>query len=283
MPSEEQIVHVSDTALMVAACRAIETVRPDGLVCDPLAERLAGARGKAIAQNVPGLPFLTFGIAIRSYFLDELVLDLVATQRVDTVLCLGCGLDTRPWRLRLPPELRWIEVDFPAMLEYKTGVLANEQPQCRLERIAADLNEASARQAVLAAAGDSRALLVTEGLLMYLPSETVEALAVEVAATSAISHWLLDLSSKEMSRRVAVDSIKSIENVRAPTHLDGVEIVATLQRNGWVSRRHRSYTSDAWQVASGRIQSMLGADPAPREEKPLPADDPSGVHVFTRG
>ena len=36
---ENQIQHVSDTALMVAACRALETVSEDGLVRDPLAER----------------------------------------------------------------------------------------------------------------------------------------------------------------------------------------------------------------------------------------------------
>jgi O-methyltransferase involved in polyketide biosynthesis len=49
---EQQIVPVSDTALMVAACRAMETPRPDGLVRDPLAERLAGERGMASAQSV---------------------------------------------------------------------------------------------------------------------------------------------------------------------------------------------------------------------------------------
>ncbi len=283
MPSEEEIFHVSDTALMVAACRAMETERPDGLVRDPLAGRLAGARGMAIAQSVAVLPLMAFGVAIRSHFLDELVLDVVSTQRIKTVLCLGCGLDTRPWRLPLPPGLRWIEVDFPALLEYKTDTLAGEPPHCRLERIAADLNEPAARRMVLGEPGGSRTLLISEGLLMYLPSATVEALAAEVAATSAISHWLLDLSSKEMSRRVTLDSIQSIQNVRAPTHLDGVEIVAALQRNGWVSSRHRNYTKDAWELASGRIQTMMAAHPAPREAQPLPAGDPSGVHVFARG
>jgi len=46
--SSDQIQHVSDTALMVAACRALETARADGLVRDPFAERLAGPRGDAI-------------------------------------------------------------------------------------------------------------------------------------------------------------------------------------------------------------------------------------------
>ena len=50
------ITHISDTALMVAACRALETGRPDGFLRDPFAARLAGERGKAIADALPGLP-----------------------------------------------------------------------------------------------------------------------------------------------------------------------------------------------------------------------------------
>lgn len=46
---EKQIGHVSETALMVAAWRAMETGREDGLLRDPYAEQLAGERGMAIA------------------------------------------------------------------------------------------------------------------------------------------------------------------------------------------------------------------------------------------
>jgi O-methyltransferase involved in polyketide biosynthesis len=62
----DQIQHVSDTALMVAACRAIETARADGLVRDPFAERLAGARGDAILRGISGWQLMCFGIGVRS-------------------------------------------------------------------------------------------------------------------------------------------------------------------------------------------------------------------------
>jgi methyltransferase (TIGR00027 family) len=279
---EQQILHVSDTALMVAACRAMETARPDGLVRDPFAERLAGMRGTAIARSIPGLPLMTFGVAIRSYFLDELVAHAIAEHCFETVLCLGCGLDTRPWRVELPADLRWIEVDFPAMLDYKTTLLASEQPKCRLEHIPADLNDATARHAILAAVGKARGLMVTEGLLTYLPAETVEALVVETASISPIRHWLLDLASPDLARRMGVDSYQAVENVRAANHLNGVEILATLRRNGWTTSQWRSYARDAWPIASSRIQAMMGTHRAPKPVEPLPADDPSGVHLFTR-
>ena len=147
-----EIAHVSDTALMTAACRALETDRPDGLIRDPFAARLAGERGMAIARALPGLERMCFGVGIRSRFLDELLLDTIQTQGIATVLSIGAGLDTRPWRLDLPAGLRWIEVDFPAMLDYKESVMAAEAPKCRRERLAADIADPSGRKSVFAAA-----------------------------------------------------------------------------------------------------------------------------------
>ena len=51
--SPSEITHVSDTALLVAGCRAIESERPDALVRDPFAARLAGERGRAMFNSVP--------------------------------------------------------------------------------------------------------------------------------------------------------------------------------------------------------------------------------------
>src|SRR5580704_7237855 len=67
-PREEEIAHVSDTALLVAACRAMETAHPIGIVRDPFAERLAGARGMAIARAFPFVETMRFGVGVRCRF-----------------------------------------------------------------------------------------------------------------------------------------------------------------------------------------------------------------------
>src|SRR5947207_10362396 len=117
--SHGEITHVSDTALMVAACRALESESPDGFVRDPFAARLAGERGMAMLRSQPQPEIMRFGMGVRSRFVDELLLEALACVPIATVLSIGCGLDTRPWRLDLPPDLRWIEVDFADMLDYK--------------------------------------------------------------------------------------------------------------------------------------------------------------------
>src|SRR6202142_4564519 len=95
----DRIQHVSDTALMVAACRAIETARADGLVRDPFAERLAGPRGDAILRGITGWQLTCFGIGVRTRFLDDLVVETIVRENSEVVLSVGAGLDTRPWRL----------------------------------------------------------------------------------------------------------------------------------------------------------------------------------------
>jgi len=288
-PSDADILHVSDTALMVAACRALETDRPDGLVRDPFAGQLAGERGMAIAQGLAqtradgrGLDMMRFGVGIRSRFLDELVLDVTTRRNVAAVLSLGAGLDSRPWRLDLPESLRWIEVDFPAMLDYKGAIMAQHQPKCRLERLSADLNDPSQRSAVFAAAGSAPALMITEGLLMYLPADTIDALAVEPPRMSGIQYWLTDLISTDF-RGLAQMDCQSIDNVRAAGHLNGEQILEIALRNGWTSAEWRNYVMDAWQAAPERVQELArNASASGKKLTPPPPGDPSGVRLLAR-
>jgi len=67
-PTHGEITHVSDTALMVAACRAIETEDANGFVRDPFAARLAGERGMAMLRGLPHPEMMRFLVAVRSRF-----------------------------------------------------------------------------------------------------------------------------------------------------------------------------------------------------------------------
>ncbi len=243
-PSNAEIAHVGDTALMVEACRALESESAEGFVDDRFAARLAGERGMAILKGLPYAEMMRFGIGVRSRFMDELLLEALASKQIETVLCVGCGLDARPWRLELPRDLRWIEVDFANMLDYKDALLAGETPRCRRERITVDLNDAAHRRVLYEAAGTVPALMITEGLLMYLPAATVEALAGEVRQQTAVTHWLCDITTTAFAKAINMDTLTSIRKVRAPDCLTGEQIFDVLGGQGWVSAARRSYLTD---------------------------------------
>jgi methyltransferase (TIGR00027 family) len=269
------IGHVSDTALMIAACRAHEAERPDAFTRDPFAARLAGERGMAIFDALPHRFIMDFGMAIRTKFIDDLVLEVAPD--VSTVVNLGAGLDTRPWRLDLAPELRWIEVDFPEMLDYKEGLMATETPRCRRERLTADLADPAQRRAVYAAVGPEPALMITEGLLMYLPAAAVDALARE----SSAAHWISDLTTTTFSKALGGGGAsRVIGHVQAEDHLEGEQILETIYRHGWRTAELRSYIRDL-DFAKDRIAKMMASRPEPPRPQFSP-DEPTGVHLFTR-
>jgi methyltransferase (TIGR00027 family) len=101
------LAHVSDTALWVAVHRATESKRKDALFHDPYAERLAGERGKQIVRELEPGGSSAWSIITRTAVLDELIMDAVRGG-ADTILNLAAGLDTRPYRLPVPPGIRWI-------------------------------------------------------------------------------------------------------------------------------------------------------------------------------
>jgi O-methyltransferase involved in polyketide biosynthesis len=157
-----------------------------------------------------------------------------------------------------------------------------EEPRCRVERIAADLNDQEHRKTAFASAGDGPGLLITEGLLMYLPASTVEALADEAVSLSGIRYWLLDSSSIDLARQVGMDARGAIQNVRAPGHLEGVEVLEAVGRHGWNQIRHRSYR-DSREFAAERIQAFIQSFIATGKPLPTPdPNDPSGVYLFGR-
>jgi methyltransferase (TIGR00027 family) len=223
---------------------------------------------------------MRFGIGVRSRFIDELLLEALASEKIATVLSLGCGLDTRPWRLDVPPDLRWIEADFADMLDYKNALMSAETPRCRREFIAADANDAAQRRNIYMAVGPAPALMITEGLLMYLPAATVEALAAEAQRTSGVAHWISDIMTTAFMKAINMDTPQSVRNMQAADSLTGEQILASIRSHGWRTPTHRSYITDMG-FAMQRIQRMFGDRPKPDGPPRATPDDPTGIHRFT--
>jgi methyltransferase (TIGR00027 family) len=278
-PANAKIGHVSDTALMVAACRAHENELEDAFVRDPFAARLAGERGVAILRALPHSNVVRLGLAVRTRFVDELLLEALSEYPITTVLSMGCGLDTRPWRLDLPSHLRWIEIDFREVLDYKDRVMLGETPRCRRERLSVDLNDPPQRSALYKAAGSARGLMISEGLLLYLPAATVEALAAEASNRSGVRHWISDITTSAFSRVLGggADTTEPIRHVQASDALKGEQILELVRRNGWTTSAMRSYITDVGFVLERVRRALAGAAP-PR--LPYPPHDPTGVHRF---
>jgi methyltransferase (TIGR00027 family) len=232
--SEPLIRTVSDTALWTAAYRADESDRPDALFVDRLARRLAGDRGEEIARRVKQSA-VRFAVVMRTAVMDDLIVGVVRDRGFDVVVNLAAGLDARPYRLELPKDLLWVEADLPGIVEYKETLLAGEVPGCRLERVPVDLSDPAARAGLFAdVAGRSRrVLVVTEGLLSYLPPEQVAALSRDLAAHKQFAEWITDLTGAHVVKRVKTAGHELKGGGSAPLFTPE-EGTAFFKPHGWV-------------------------------------------------
>jgi methyltransferase (TIGR00027 family) len=262
--NETPISDVTDTAAWVASYRARETLRSDALFQDPLAKVLAGSWGENIAtQNK------TFGaewyIIIRTLIIDTLILNAVKSG-VDTIVNLGAGLDTRPYRLDLPKELLWIEVDYPRIIEMKEKKLKGETANCRLERVALDLSLLDQRAQLLDSI-NSRAqqiLILTEGVLPYLTEQQVSSLAQDLSRQSHVHYWIVDYFAPGMIRTLGKRSNrKQMQN--APFLFNPSHWNEFFEESGWNMKEMKYVLSE------GR---RLGRNP------PLPAIGRLGFHIL---
>jgi methyltransferase (TIGR00027 family) len=245
MSDSSPIRNVSDTASWVAIYRAMESERPDALFRDPYARRLGGARGEAIVDSMPQGKSMAWPLVVRTAVMDEIVLRCVR-EGARTVLNLAAGLDSRPYRLDLPPALRWLHVDMPDMVAYFRDAMAGETPRCQVEFIAADLREATARHEVFArAAGHAPVLVITEGLLIYLTADDVAALARDLHDVAQAQWWLSDLASPVLLKFLEKSWAPQLRNSNAPFQFAPRNSTAFFAPFGWREREFHSTAEDA--------------------------------------
>lgn len=238
------IGNVSDTAYWIAHYRRMESERVDALFHDPLAGRLAAERGEKIANAMPRSYITAWAIVMRTCIIDDFI-RLAINEGADTVLNLGAGLDTRPYRMNLPVSLKWIEADYPHVIDYKEERLAGETPACHLTRFKCDLADDAARRHLLTSADKQakKLLILTEGVVPYLTVEEVASLGDDLRKLSHAKYWLVDYFSPELlkyRKRQIGDRMRNAPFKFVPTDWFGF-----FAEHGWRLREIRYLLDEA--------------------------------------
>jgi methyltransferase (TIGR00027 family) len=247
--------NISDTALWVAYFRARETQRQDALFRDPFAERLAGERGFHIANTLPDGNKHEWAWVARTYLFDEFLLREIHAG-AQLVLNLAAGLDARPYRMQLPAGLQWVEVDLPEVISYKQRSLADVQPNCHLERISLDLSNVDGRRSLFRELNRRalKTIVMTEGLLIYFTGVEVASFAEDLASTSQVRSWIIDLASPGQLRLMQATTGQQLNGVGAAFKFGPKEGAEFFAPHGWVP-----------QDVQGLLKTAAKVGRAPRE------------------
>lgn len=237
------LTHISDTARWVAVIRAREARQRRPLFHDHLALKLAGMEGNSLEElmrvrgGMPDWPITMRTVAIDDYVRREV------RDGVDMVIDLAAGLDARPYRLPLPKELVWVDVDFEGITAHKNEILKDVAPNCRVERIVCDLADTAARRALFAGLGAraKKALIITEGLLVYLTEAQVVALAEDLRAVPTFALWVAEICSAKLLRMLQRQQVgKNLAEAGMPMQWGTAQGPEFFLPHGWTHRESQS-------------------------------------------
>jgi O-methyltransferase involved in polyketide biosynthesis len=130
-----------------------------------------------------------FMVVLRAKQLDIWAADFLQRHPNAVVLHLGCGLDSRAFRLDTPPGVQWFDVDVPNVIELRRK-LYDDHDGYRM--IGSSVTDPEWLKQVPAG---GPALVIAEGLLMYLTATEVHELLQRLTDRFSTGELLADLES----------------------------------------------------------------------------------------
>ena len=109
-------------------------------------------------------------LVIRARHFDELVQEFINTNNNGVVLYLGCGLDSRIYRINPPVGIDWYDVDYPEVIKLRKTFYPEKESYRMIESSIIDTDW------LKEIPQDRPVIVIAEGVFEYLTREEVETL-----------------------------------------------------------------------------------------------------------
>ncbi|MFD4828325.1 class I SAM-dependent methyltransferase [Streptomyces uncialis] len=230
---------INSTAGWTAAARELENAREDRFLADPLTLCTEAERRQWHDVVVSVLGYSPPVVSVRARLGDEVV-RAAAADGIRQVVSLAAGLESRVFRLDLPTDLLYMEVDLPALLEARSERLARAgrslRPTCRRAEVSADLSKDW--NGPLEDAGfdpRARTMWVVEGLLPYLEADVCRTLLRTVRGLSAPGSrlWCDHIHPDVLTAEHYAPVLERLEELGVLWASSWPDPVAQLKAGGW--------------------------------------------------
>jgi len=199
-----KLTDVSKTALVTLRSHVLESQKNNPLIHDPMAKYcldhlvlFASEEEKALLFKRKLSSALTRHIAIRARKYDAIINDFISKNPSSRVINLGCGFDTRYWRID-HKQCEYLELDLPEIVEMKKEILKGH---LSYELMACSVLDPSWIDRVTSQ-GNRNFLLIAEGLLMYLPKVEVVNLFKTFSERFYHSQMVLEVVTEKYTRGI---------------------------------------------------------------------------------
>ena len=184
---------VSQIAYYTLGVRVWDAARRHPVAQDDYAKNLVSAESRRIWERFRRFTQQNGANAAGHRIISDLVQAQLTSDPERRVIVIGCGFDTRAFRLT---GGRWVEVDEPAILAIKDTKLPASHARNELVRIPIRFDLAYIEDRLSSFATSERTLVVVEGVLTYLSHNQVRELAASLKALFPRHTLYCDLMGK---------------------------------------------------------------------------------------
>lgn len=201
-----QFTKEKETMLMTLSGRAIQSQWKDPIMRDPWAEEAMRHIDYDLSKQLTGVASWSIWkdigpaiIATRAATFDLLTTRFLADHPDAVVLQVGCGMDSRIFRVNPPAGVEWFDVDYPDVIELRRQLFPE---RAGYHQIGAPLEDLSWLSQVPRA---RPGLLVAEGVLHYLSEAEVKALLNAVVSHFPNGQMIFDICNSMIVKRAGAN------------------------------------------------------------------------------
>ncbi len=183
-----------ETMLMTLSGRAIQSQWKNPILRDPWAEEAMRHIDYDLSKQLTGVASWSMWkdigptiIATRAATFDQLTIRFLADHPDAVVLQVGCGMDSRAFRVNPPAGVEWFDVDYPDVIDLRRQLFPIQD---NYHMIGAPLDDLRWLDEV---PRERPGLMIAEGVLHYLSETDVKALLNAVVAHFPSGQLIFDI------------------------------------------------------------------------------------------
>ncbi len=188
---------VARTAFYCCIIRADDAASPDPVCGDTYAKRFVTPEVRRDLAPALQLSYPAATNVARHRLIDDLVRDALKEHPQRRIILLGAGFDTRAYRLT---GGRWTEMDDGPLLAFKEERLPRHESPNPLERLPVTFASETPAQFLAAVAGTDDAIVILEGVSMYLSDDAISGLANALLRALPNATLICDLMTAHFAR-----------------------------------------------------------------------------------
>jgi len=202
-----QFTKEKETMLMTLSSRAVQSQWQDPILRDPWAEEAMRHIDYDMSNTLKGVASWSMWkdigctiVATRAATFDRLTNQYLAEAPDATVLHVGCGMDSRVFRIDPPAKVQWFDVDYPDVIDLRRQLFPERGGSYHL--VGASLDDLRWLDAV---PRDRPGLFIAEGVLHYLAETDVKALLNAVVAHFPGGQMIFDICNTMIVKRTGAN------------------------------------------------------------------------------